>query len=84
MNSFSRLALSLLVALVMCFGAVSLVGCGGSSSASSAASASEQAASTEAADTSNAASDEASDEENSDGQDNCYGDDLPAVKSSGN
>lgn len=78
MQQIMRFTLSLVIALSTCLGAFALVGCGGSSAESSAASASEQAASTEAADTSSSASsDEADGEEE---QDNCYGDDLPAVK----
>ena len=70
-----RFALTLMLSLVMALGAVSLSGCGGDEqdSQSQQASASQAAESSAANDSSAAADDE---------QDNCYGDDLPAVKSS--
>lgn len=71
MKTVSRLALSIVLALSMCVGVAGLVGCGSSSPASA------SSASASASDTSASGSSAGS----SDAQDDCYGDDLPAIKS---
>ena len=69
-----RFALTIMLAFVMAFGAVSLSGCGGDEQDSQ----SQQASASQAADSSAAEDNSASSDD--DEQDNCYGDDLPAVK----
>lgn len=71
MQAVTRFTLTLLIAIVTSLGAFALVGCtDGGQPAQDSASQAQQSAS------SDAQSSDAGDDE----QDNCYGDDLPAVK----
>ena len=76
MKTISRSVAAFLLVSAMALGSVAFVGCGGSSSSTSTSSASASAAS--AANTDNGSSSSAS---SAGDQDDCYGDDLPAVKS---
>ncbi|MDO4400609.1 MAG: hypothetical protein Q4D27_06645 [Coriobacteriia bacterium] len=68
-----RFALTILIVIITALGAFSLVGCGGDEQpAQSQETTASQAAESSASEDSSAADD--------DEQDNCYGDDLPAVK----
>ena len=79
MRVISRSMAAFLLVISMAFGAVAMVGCGGTSSSTSSASAQSAAASASGSEKSASASSANSD--SSDEQDDCYGDDLPAVKS---
>jgi hypothetical protein len=72
----SRFALTILIAIVTSLGAFSLVGCGGDDQSSQNQSSASQAADSSAATSESSAAEDEGDDE----QDNCYGDDLPAVK----
>ena len=76
MSSINRALVALMLVLATAFGAVALVGCGGASSSAESASAASESASQDAA-----AGSETDGSDSSDEQADCYGDDLPAVKS---
>lgn len=79
-----RPIVALVMTMTLCFGAVAMVGCASSSSASAsgAAQSSAAASASESSETGSAANDSANaGSAVSDEQDDCYGDDLPATKS---
>ena len=72
LQSVTRFTFTILIAIITSLGAFALVGCGGDEQPS-------QSAATQAAESSSASADSSS-ADSDDDQDNCYGNDLPAVK----
>jgi hypothetical protein len=72
LQNITRFTFTILIAIITSLGAFALVGCTDDNQQNQSTSAQSQTAETESSD---AASDSGDDD-----QDNCYGDDLPAVK----